>query len=160
MPAAAINARCEFISELKQGEYGEYQSVLFIDTSKPDPKSEEAKIWINRKPHELAGISPGKTYLIVESGKTKTGKPKYTISFLDTPMSQSPPAYAAPPAHTQATLEKAKKQEIAETIKANAKLWKYCFDTAAQTIGDDPFPAILAQAASDLFNHAVRKHQI
>lgn len=81
---APINARVEVIGKVKQGEYGPYRSVLFIDLSQPEG-AETAKLWksFNDNDETVAQLSKGSRVQLVPSGKDKAGKDKHSIVLVE-----------------------------------------------------------------------------
>lgn len=76
---APITAVVELITQAKQGEYGPYRSVLFLDEITGD------KIWKSFDPdsEELALLTKGARVQLIETGKTKSGKASHNIVLLE-----------------------------------------------------------------------------
>lgn len=152
---APITAVVEFITAVKSGEYGDYQSVLFKD-------EQGEKIWKSFDPdsEELALLKKGMRVQLIETGKSKSGKPSHNIVLLDAPTAR--PVTAAPvpnpaPSIQQQIVTKEVKRAIAQDIETSAKLYRYCYETAqVQMEGLIDDPVLLKDIASTLFIQALR----
>lgn len=69
---APINARVEVIGKVKQGEYGPYRSVLFIDESQLEG-SQAGKLWksFNDDDQTVSQLSKRSRVQLVPAGKDK-----------------------------------------------------------------------------------------
>lgn len=127
---APINARVEVIGKVKQGEYGPYRSVLFIDESLPEG-SEAGKLWksFNDDDQTVSQLSKGSRVQLVPAGKDKSGKDKHNIL-----IAQKSPMVESKPTESGWTLEE--KRAIASKVNQNADLLAYCLQTARAKFGD------------------------
>lgn len=89
---SAITATIEVIGKLKEGDYGPYRPVLFLDHAQT-PGSEAAKIWKSLSEEETAPLRKGMKVQLVPAGVGKNGKEKHSIVLLE---EGSAPASAAP----------------------------------------------------------------
>ncbi len=154
---APITAVVEFITAVKEGDYGTYQSVLF-----KTPEGE--KIWKSFDPdsEELALLSKGTRVQLIETGKSKSGKPSHNIVLLDAPTTAPAPHTTAPvataaPSTTAPIVSKEVKRAIAADIETSAKLYRFCFEQAAlQMEGLIDDPALLKDIATTLYIQSLR----
>ncbi len=122
-----VTAKVEFITQEKQGDYGPYRSVLFLNEVTGD------KIWKSFDPdsEELALLTKGARVQLIETGKSKSGKISHNIVLLERLPAPTIPATApAPdplPTHQGIVLHPDEKRAIAtfgtDIIKAYGFLY-------------------------------------
>jgi hypothetical protein len=149
-----ITAKVEVIGKVKQGNYGDYHSVLFADQSKPEG-SEEGKIWKNfdAEDETLKLLRKGAIVQLVPAGKDKNGKEKHSIVLMGAPQTQTEPD----PTEQQPVITSAVKRALAQDVETSAKFYRYCYETAQQQMKglvDDP--SELRAIATTLFLQAVK----
>ena len=93
---SAITATVEVIGKLKDGNYGPYRSVLFLDQAQP-VGSEAAKIWKSLSEAEAAPLSKGARVQLVPAGKDRSGKDKHNIVLLEGQAVSAPDSSASVP---------------------------------------------------------------
>lgn len=115
-----------------------YHPVLFADTSYPEGH-EDAKVWKNLSSDEVAQLQKGDTVQLVPVGKDKQGNDKHQIVKLTPAPSKEQQAIAD---HHTRTLQPApgewsesEKRAIAAKVTQNAKLFKFCLETATVEVG-------------------------
>lgn len=121
----AVNAVVEYVTGIKQGDYGDYQSVLF--------KAQDGeKIWKSFKPNspELDVLRKGVKVQLVPSGE-KNGKVSHNVVLMDAQTLQ--PSLPAPATSTD--WDEQQKRNIANYISQHANLFKFCFEQAG-TVAD------------------------
>ena len=94
---SAITATIEVIGKLKEGDYGPYRPVLFLDHAQA-PGSEAAKIWKSLSEEEAEPLRKGMKVQLVPAGTGKNGKEKHSIVLLEegaAPVSPAPPRQPA-----------------------------------------------------------------
>ena len=148
-----ITAKIEVVGKLKEGDFGAYCPVLFIDLAKPEG-SEEAKIWKSLSADEAAPLRRGATVQLIPAGTAKNGKEKHNILLMD-----APPAPPSTPAPTTGHLSLDQKRAIAAYVDGMGDLLKYCRDTAIAKLGDCDEETIRCSTAS-LFIAASRKFNL
>jgi hypothetical protein len=138
-----ITATVEFITGIKQGNYGEYRSVLFKDDT-------GEKIWKSFAPEaeELILLSKGAKVQLIPAGISKNGNEKHNIVLLQDSPSQSsrsstkpllqnaaseahPVAELPPPKRPETippTWETAEKQELSAKLCDHADLLKFSYE--------------------------------
>lgn len=116
-----------------------YNPVLFADTSYPEG-SEEAKLWKNLSSEEVSQIQKGDAVQLVPIGTDKHGNPKHQIVKLTPAPSREQQAVND---HHSRTISSesgewtdAEKRAIAAKIQQNAKLMRFCLETASAQFGD------------------------
>lgn len=148
----AITARVEVIGKLKNGQFGEYRPVLFIDLSKPEG-AEEAKIWKNLSVEECAPLHKGQSVQLVPVGQDQNGNLKHNILLMESP--------AAPQASSaDSQLSADRKREIAAYVTQMADLLKFCRDTAVAKLGSDVGEETIRATTSSLFISCQRKFHL
>lgn len=129
----AIVAKVEVIGKLKEGAYGQYRSVLFLEQSQP-AGSEAAKIWKSLSDEEAQGLTKGAIVHLVPAGKDRNGKDKHNILQLDTEPSSSsePPAKREVyrPESIGATWSEEQKLALSAQICDHADLLRFCLEVA------------------------------
>ena len=134
---SAITATVEVIGKLKDGNYGPYRSVLFLDQAQP-AGSEVAKIWKSLSEAEAAPLSKGARVQLVPAGKDRSGKDKHNIVLLEgqavsTPVvqPQSPiPPTPVPirPSKIPPTWTDEQKREMSAAICDHADVLRFCLE--------------------------------
>lgn len=134
-----ITATVELITGIKQGNYGEYCSVLFKDAA-------GEKIWksFNPEAEELTVLSKGAKVQLIPAGISKNGKEKHNIVLLqDVPAASIKPILhavtSAPQPEAALTLPKrpeavpptwgtSEKQELSAKLCDHADLLKFSYE--------------------------------
>lgn len=148
-----ITATVSAHGHIKQGQYGEYQSVLFESPNLPD-----GKVWRAMEPDQAQQFYRGQQVHLVPT-TNKQGKPSWDIEILDTPTA-APTAAPRPTAAPQSAIPDSKKPEIAQYATDMAKLYAYCYSQASAAMPDSaPLEAIQA-AASSVFIQTSRKFSL
>ena len=136
---SAITATVEVIGKLKDGNYGPYRSVLFLDQAQP-VGSEASKIWKSLSEAEAAPLSKGARVQLVPAGKDRSGKDKHNIVLLEgqtqavsasTGQPQSPiPPTPAPvrPSKIPPTWTDEQKREMSAAICDHADVLRFCLE--------------------------------
>ena len=154
-----ITATVAAHGHIKQGQYGEYQSVLFESPNLPD-----GKVWRAMEPDQAQQFCRGQHVYLVPT-TNKQGKPSFDIEILDAPAPTAPQSQVAPTAPTApttapGTIPNDKKPEIAAYATDMAKLYAYCYSQAIAAMPESaPMDAIQA-AASSVFIQASRKFSL
>ncbi len=159
--APPIPCTVEFVTAVKSGDFGSYQSVLFKDAA-------GNKIWKSFVPGspELAELPVGRRVYLVEAGvNAKSGKMSHNVILMDeaTTAAIAPTAPVAPtpspaPAAPVGTIPDGQKAAIASYVTDMAKLYSYCHSEAAKALeSQSPDPETVRCAASSLFISASRK---
>lgn len=149
-----ITATVEFITAEKQGEYGPYRSVLFLD-----PAGE--KIWKSFNPDadELGYLTKGTRVQLVPTAE-KNGKVSHNIVLIDAPTAPAPTQQQATQANGTG-LSPEQKREIAAYIDGQADLLRYCWQTAQSKLGDlELSEESIRCASSTLFISAQKKFHL
>ena len=137
-----IRAKVEVIGKLKEGDFGPYRSVLFLDQSQPEA-SETAKIWKALSDEETKPLRKGVMVQLVPAGDDKNGKPKHNIVLLETPTTPpvtqakqtAPPAIPqrpeAPPLWTDD-----QKRQLSAAVCDHTDLFRFCLETVIGKFAD------------------------
>lgn len=154
--ASKIEAHVEHITTLKQGQWGEYRSVLFL---RSDRDGDEAKVWRSFKPHEVNQFHKGQAVNLIPTHRD--GRQTWDIELVDTPQHSD---ISSPPKHTQPQPDKPvltdeQKVAIAAYVDQMADLYVYCFSTANTKL-DGAAEETVRAAASSLFISAQRKFHL
>lgn len=156
--ARKIKARVEHITGLKQGQWGEYRSVLFI---RPDKDGDNAKVWRSFKPHEVSQFQKGQTVNLIPTNRD--GRQTWDIELIDTSqqqLSSSPPEQAQKEQQaSKPVLTNDQKVAIAAYVDQMADLYAYCFSTASTKL-DGATEETVRAAASSLFISTQRKFDL
>ena len=78
-PAQRILSRVEHLTDVRQGQYGDYISVLFL---RSDREGDEAKVWRSLKPQEATQFAIGQQVYLVPAHRN--GKNTWDVELLDT----------------------------------------------------------------------------
>ena len=136
--------------QVKQGQYGEYQSVLFEATQLPD-----GKIWRSMEPAQAQQFYRGQQAYLVPT-TNKQGKASWDIELLT-----DAPAPTVAPTATGGTIPDSKKPQIAAYATDMAKLYAYCYSQAKATMEPHEAPLEAVQAAaSSVFIASTRKFSL
>lgn len=84
-----IFCKVEVIGKIKEGNYGPYRPVLFVDLTKPDG-SESGKIWKSLTEEEAAPLEKGFLVQLVPAGQDKAGNDKHNIVIVKDPPAALP----------------------------------------------------------------------
>lgn len=163
--ADRVTATVAAHGHVKQGQYGEYQSVLFEGPGLP-----EGKIWRAMDPDQAQQFYRGQQVFLVPT-TNKNGKPSWDIEILDqqqpAPQTQQQPApmatapTTAPTAGPAPTIPDDRKRAIAQYLQDLAALYAYSYSTAKHQLEPHEAPAEAVQAAaSTLFIAASRKFNL
>ncbi len=130
---APITATVEFITKEKEGEFGPYRSVLFLDENK---SGEEAKIWKSFDPsaEELALLTKGARVQLVESGKSKSGKISHNIVLLERMAAPTIPTSPPPTTHQGVVLHPDQKRAIASFGSDIIAAYKFLYQQARKEL--------------------------
>jgi hypothetical protein len=114
-----------------------YYPVLFADQAYADG-NEQAKIWKNLFSDEVAQLQKGDIVELVPNGTDKNGNPKHQIVKLSPAPSREEQAILD---HQTRTLKPdewsdSEKRQIAAQVAQNAKLMRFCLETASAQFGD------------------------
>lgn len=90
-----ITAKVEVIGKLKEGNYGPYRSVLFLDQSQPEG-TEEAKIWKSLTEEEAMPLTKGAMVQLVPAGQDKNGNDRHNIVLMNSPTATAPASPVSP----------------------------------------------------------------
>lgn len=157
----AIVAKVEVIGKLKEGAYGQYRSVLFLDQSQP-VGSEAAKIWKSLTDEEAQGLTKGTIVHLVPAGKDRQGKDKHNILRLDTNL----PASAAPtkreiyrPESIGATWSDEQKLALSAQICDHADLLRFCLEVAHEKFAELADSRDFRALATTLYLQILRQPQ-
>lgn len=155
-----IEAVIEFVTDLKEGSYGVYKSVLF-----KTPEGE--KIWKSfpLDSEELSILTKGARVRLIPNGSTKSGKPSHVIELLERHNMQQPRAVtpATPPktAASHPGITDDQKREVAAYIEQMGALYRFAYGQAAQHLqGLSIEPDTLSACAATLFISAQRKFNL
>lgn len=154
-----IEAVIEFVTDLKEGSYGVYKSVLF-----KTPEGE--KIWKSFPPdsEELSILTKGARVRLIPNGSTKSGKPSHVIELLERKNMQPPsvtPTTPPKPAAPQTGITDDQKREVAAYIEQMGALYRFAYGQAVQHLnGIANDPGTLHSCASTLFIAAQRKFNL
>lgn len=127
-----ITATVEYITAIKDGQYGPYQSVLF--------KTQDGeKIWKSFDPdsEELAILSKGTRVQLILAGE-RNGKPSHQIVLLDSPMiaptipNSLPALPSDQPVAVEVGWSPEQKRAIAAKVSQHADLLAYCLQVSHQ----------------------------
>ncbi len=136
-----------------------YYPVLFADTSYPEGH-EDAKIWKNLSGDEVTQIQKGDMVQLVPIGVDKNGRDKHQIVVITPLPSVREQAVAD---HHQRTLKPTgmwsdeQKRAIAGKVAQEAKLMRFCLETAKAQFGDlVESEESLRSLATTLFIQALR----
>jgi hypothetical protein len=147
-----IEAIIELVTDLKEGQYGVYKSVLFKTL-------DGEKIWKSFPPDspELSILIKGARVRLIPSGKTKSGKGHHVIELLDAP--SNPPVQPNYPG--VGNLSDDQKRQIAAYIEQMGALYRFAYGQAAQHMrGMTESEETLRCCASSLFIAAQRKFNL
>lgn len=146
--ADRIAATVGAIAKPKQGEYGEYQSVLFEGPGLPG-----GKVWRAMDPDQAQQFQRGQLVYLVPT-TNKRGKPSWDIELLNLDT-------AAPTAPSQdiTAPQGPDPKAIAIYLDQMCDLYAACYRRANRAMDGAPEPAIQA-AASSVFIAAQRKFNL
>lgn len=137
-----ISAKVEVVGKLKDGDYGPYRSVLFLDQSQPEG-SEAAKIWKSLSDEETKPLRKGVIVQLIPAGSDKNGNVKHNIVLLDTQNTSPPTASASttPPAIPQRPdapplWTDDQKRQLSAAVCDHADLFRFCLETVKGKIND------------------------
>ncbi|HEY9908136.1 MAG TPA: hypothetical protein V6D18_11110 [Thermosynechococcaceae cyanobacterium] len=162
---SAISAKVEKIGKLKEGNYGPYRSVLFLDQAYPRG-AEEAKIWKSLSDEETQNLREGATVQLVPSGTDKNGNTKHQIVTMDSPptatrsspplpSSPSPAAIVTRPTSVPPTWNPQDKQQLCALVTDYADLFKFCIATVQHKMEEQVESRDYRAIATTLFLQAV-----
>ena len=164
--AQKIGAYTKFITDVKQGQYGEYRSVLFLRNDKPFGKEQE--VWRSMKPYEAEQFTKGQFVHLIPT--QRDGRDTWDIEIPAVPSDPRPqqpvqmmPTATAPtvaPVATAPTVQSitpAQKRQWATDIDNSAKLFRRCYESAVTHCGDlVDNPSELRAIATTLFEQSFR----
>lgn len=145
-----ILAVVEAIGRVKEGQYGQYQSILI---SRYDVQGEDGKFWKSLKSSDAAKIRKGQQLWLIPT--TRDGKETFDIELIDDAL----PAPQRQQSSDSFTLDNERKRQIAAYLDQAGDLLAFCRKTAAQKLEDAPEEAIQAATAT-LFIAAQRKFNL
>lgn len=156
----AIVAKVEVIGKLKEGTYGQYRSVLFLDQSQP-AGSEAAKIWKSLSNEEAQGLTKGTIVHLVPAGKDRSGKDKHNIVTLnsDAPAvdATSSKSLINRPESIAATWSDEQKLALSAQICDHADLLRFCLEVAHEKFADLADPRDFRALATTLYLQILRQ---
>lgn len=157
----AIVAKIEVIGKLKEGTYGQYRSVLFLDQAQP-VGSEAAKIWKSLSDEEAQGLTKGAIVHLVPAGKDRSGKDKHNILRLDTVAPVSTPAKreVSRPESIGATWSDEQKLALSAQICDHANLLRFCLEVTHEKFADLADPRDFRALATTLYLQVLRQAQL
>lgn len=142
-----VGAYTKFITDVKQGQYGEYRSVLFLRNDKPAGKEQE--VWRSMKPHEAQQFTKGQFVHLIPT--KRDGKDTWDIEIpavpsdprtqqsvpmaTPTPINPIAPMGAAPPSKAE-TITPGQKVQWAKDIDNSARLFRRCLEAAQHHCGE------------------------
>ena len=126
---APITAVVEFVTGIKSGQFGDYQSILFKTVTGD-------KIWKSFPPNspEMDDLPVGTRVQLVETGVSKNGKPSHNVIILDTPTAAIAPVAPAPAPAPVGGIPDDVKRAIAGYVVDSAKLYAFCFSEATRAL--------------------------
>jgi hypothetical protein len=144
-----IEAVVQHITQAKQGHYGPFQSVLFID----DQGREIWKSFALDAP-ELDILKPGLKVRLIPNGSSRSGKDSHVIELATQPETEKPREF-------KGQLSDHQKREIAAYIEQMAALYRFAYGQAAQNLqGVANDPDTLKSCAATLFIAAQQKFNL
>ena len=168
-----IKAAVAHIMQVKEGDYGPYQSVLFEGEGLPD-----GKLWRALNPGEAQQLCKGQAVELTPT-RTKSGKASWSIRPLSAPAQPQPtvPQMRSPQAQPVQTAERSsqaqaqsaikqkpakppaedRKQQIAAYINSMGDLYAHCLQVAQAKIGSDNDSETVRCMASSLYISADRR---
>lgn len=158
-----IVAKVEMIGKLKEGTYGQYRSVLFLDQSQP-VGSEAAKIWKSLSNEEAQGLTKGAMVHLVPAGRDRSGKDKHNIVTLDSDSSAadaiSPKSPINRPGSIGATWSDEQKLALSAQICDHADLLRFCLEVAHEKFSGLADPRDFRALATTLYLQILRQPQL
>jgi hypothetical protein len=155
-----VEAVIEFVTDLKEGQYGVYKSVLF-------KTSDGEKIWKSfpLDSEELSILSKGARVRLIPNGSTRSGKPSHVIELvdggaakLDTVSNGQNSEHLGKPTDG---LTDDQKRQIAAYIEQMGTLYRFAYGQAAQHLkGMTDEPDTLRSCAATLFIAAQRRFNL
>jgi hypothetical protein len=154
-----ITTTVEFITGIKQGNYGKYCSVLFKNAA-------GEKIWksFDPKAEELSLLSKGAKVQLIPAGISKNGHEKHNIVLLQAspakpifrdPASEGQPVSESPspkrPETIPPTWETAEKQELSAKLCDHADLLKFSYEVVKHKFADIADPRDYRAIATTLY---------
>lgn len=143
--SARIQATVKAFGQIKEGDYGPYQSVLF---ERGDRSGEEAKVWKSMKPEDAKQFQKGQQVILVPT--ERKGKPTWDIELMDDPME---------PAAPTERLSDEQKRAIAKHIDKLGPIYGYCWKVAEQQMGERA-ENVVSQCAAALFAATVQRFDL
>jgi hypothetical protein len=145
-----IATTVKLITQPKQGQYGGFQSILFIDDA-------DREIWKSfpLDAAELEVLKPGMRVRLIPNGSSRGGKPSHVIELID----ELPEMNKRERFNGQ--LSDDEKRAIARYIQQLAALYRYSYGLAAQHLeGMTQSEETLRCCADTLFKSAQQKFNL
>lgn len=160
MASDRILATVEAIGKLKQGQYGDFRSVLL---QRSDIDGEGGKVWKSMKPSDAAKFTRGMQCWLIPT--KRDGRDTFDVEIADpsAPLPSAAPAKPAakpePASEHHQPLTPVQKRAIALYIAERSDLLGFCFETVHQRLAVLDGTAQTA-AAIELYRSTARKFEL
>jgi hypothetical protein len=151
-----INAVVEHVTDLKEGQYGVYKSVLFVT-----PQGES--IWKSFSPDspEMNILAKGTQVRLIPNGSTKSGKPRHVIELVDSSLPPNAAGGQVAQEKQGSSLSDDQKRAIAAYIAEQTQIYRFCYGEAVRALqGMGAQEGVFQSCAYSLFSAAQRKFDL